>query len=151
MTLENIAQESIMSLFEALEVVLEDFVLRLETLYLPQRQRRIQPVLYVIQVEDLPIDHLNVQVFDQPGEVVLAERQRVGGHRAVVHVRVRLLPRLVRPDLLLDVVVDFIADDRVHFMDNLLIRVQVQFTIVKADYQLGIAAVQCLVYRCVYL
>ena len=141
MTLENIAQESIMSLFEALEVVLEDFVLRLETLHLPQSQRRIQPVLYVIQVEDLPIDHLNVQVFDQSGEVVFAERQRVGRHHAVVHVWVRLLPRLVGPDLLLDIVVDFISDDRVHFMDNLLICVQVQFTIVKANYQLGIATV----------
>ena len=84
MPLENVAQESIVSLFEELEVVLEYFVLRLEHLHLSQRQRRIQPVLDVIQVEDLPVDHLNIQVFDQPSEVVLAERQRVGGHHAVV-------------------------------------------------------------------
>ena len=151
MSLEDVAQESIVSLLEALEIVLEDFVFRLEHLHLSQRQCRIQPVLDLIQVEDLPIDHFNVQVFDQSGEVVLAQRQRVGRHHAVVHVGVGLLPSLVRPNLFLDVVVDFIADDRVHFMDNLLIRVQVQFTIVKADYQLGIAAVQCLVNRCVDL
>ena len=111
MPLENVAQEPIMSLFEALEVVLEDFVLCLQHLHLSQRQRRVQPVLDLVQVEDLPVDHFNVQVFDQTGEVVFAERERVGAHHAVVHVWVGLLPILVRPDLLLDVVVDFVADD----------------------------------------
>ena len=48
MSLENVAQESIMSLFEALEVVLEDFVLSLQYLHLSQRQRRVQPVLDLV-------------------------------------------------------------------------------------------------------
>ena len=56
MPLENVAQESIVSLLEALEIVLEDLIVSFEHLDFTECQRCIMPVLNLVEVKDVPIN-----------------------------------------------------------------------------------------------
>lgn len=111
-TLENVAKETVVGLFQAVEVVHEDVILCLKHLDFSQCKGRIKTVLNLVEIEHIPIDTLNVQVFDHVSQVVFADRHRVGRKHTVVHVRVRLLllDHLGCTHLLLDLVVYFIAD-----------------------------------------
>ena len=55
-TLENVAKESVMSFLQAFEIVLEDLIVSFEHLNFSECQRCIMPVLYLVEVEDVPIN-----------------------------------------------------------------------------------------------
>ena len=62
-TLENVAKESVMSFLKAIEVVLKDLIVSFEHLDFPECQRCIMPVLYLVEVEDVPINCFNLKFF----------------------------------------------------------------------------------------
>ena len=73
MALENVAEEAVVGFLEALKVVLEDIVLRLKHLHLAQRQVRIEPVVDLVELEDLAVDLLHFEISDQVGDIVFAD------------------------------------------------------------------------------
>ena len=62
-TLENVAEESVMSLLQAFEIVLKDLIVGFENLDFAECQRCIMPVLNLIEVKDVPINCFNLKVF----------------------------------------------------------------------------------------
>ena len=74
-TLENVAKESVMSFLKAIEIVLKDLIVSFEHLDLTERQRCVMSVLYLVEVEDVPINCFNVEVFYQLREVVFLKHE----------------------------------------------------------------------------
>ena len=74
-TLENVAKESVMSFLKAIEIVLKDLIVSFEHLDFTERQRCVMSVLYLVEVEDVPINCFNVEVFYQLREVVFLKHE----------------------------------------------------------------------------
>ena len=108
-SLENVAEEALVGLLEALKVILECLGLSLEHPHFSERQSGVQSVADLIEVEDLLVDVLRVEVFHQIGVFVFLDRQRARGHHAVVHVV--LVSLILVAHLLLDLVVHFEPND----------------------------------------
>ena len=64
--LEDVAEEALVCLLEALKVVLEGFSFCLEHLNFAKRQSCVKPIADLIQIKDLPIDFFEVKVLDEP-------------------------------------------------------------------------------------
>ena len=74
-TLENVAKESVISFLKAIKIVLKDLIVSFEHLDFTERQRCVMPVLYLVEVEDVPINCFNVEVFYQFREVVFLKHE----------------------------------------------------------------------------
>ena len=112
MTLENVAEETVVCFFEALQVVLKHLIFTLCDLDLAKGECRVKSILNLIQVEDVLVDGVDVQVLNHHRQVVLSNDERLRRQHTVVHVGVRPLSILTlgRSHLPLDVPVHFVAD-----------------------------------------
>lgn len=75
--LDDEAEEAVVGLFEALEIVLEYFVLGFEHLNFPEGESSVEAVRYLIQVEHLLVYRLDVQPLDQRCQVFFGEGERM--------------------------------------------------------------------------
>ena len=74
--LKDITQESVMSFFEALQIVLEHLVLSFDDLHLTKSKLGVQAVLDVIQVEHFFPNGFDVKLFDHVLDVVFTNNDR---------------------------------------------------------------------------
>ena len=74
-TLENVAEESVMSFLKAVKIVLKDLVVSFEHLNFTQCQRCIMSVFYLVEVEDVPIYIFNLKVLYQLCEVFFFKKE----------------------------------------------------------------------------
>ena len=74
--LKDVTQESVVSFFEALEIVLEHLVFCFDDLHFSESELRVQAVLDIIQVEDFFPNSLDVEFLDQVLNVFLSHDDR---------------------------------------------------------------------------
>ena len=76
--LEDVAEEALVGVLEALKVALEGFSFHLEHLNLAKGQGCVEPITDLIQVKDLPIDILDVKILDEANVLIFLDSKRVG-------------------------------------------------------------------------
>ena len=76
--LEDVAEEALVGVLEALKVALERFSFHLEHLNLAKRQGCVEPITDLIQVKDLPVDILDIEILDQANVLIFLDSKRVG-------------------------------------------------------------------------
>ena len=74
-TLENVAEEAVMSFLEAIEIILKDLVVSFKHLDFAECQRCIMSVLYLVEVEDVPIYIFNLKVLYQLCDVFFFKKE----------------------------------------------------------------------------
>ena len=78
-TLENEADELIMCLLQAVKVLVEHRVIRLDHLQLSQGKRSIKPILEVVELEYVFVYLIDTETVDQLRQLVVTDGQvRVG-------------------------------------------------------------------------